>query len=204
MLRKSTIGLLCITLSLIAGCGQAVKDNTIAISRNGATKAVIVVAADAAEPERHAAAELADFLQQITGAKFEIEPAPAEGKSRLLIGPGAAKLAQADFSTDGLGADGIIIRNVADDLILAGGHPRGTLYAVYTFLEDNLGCRWWSSKVSTIPKKPTVMVGDSGHSYNRLGFSDLSYRHSNRRCRRATVCTGPQGRHPSHYHRRNV
>jgi len=160
MLRKSTIGLLCAALSLITGCGQVVKDNTITISQNGAAKAVVVVAADASEPERHAADELADFLQQITGAKFDIEPAPAEGKSRLLIGPGAAKLAQADFSTDGLGADGIIIRNVGDDLILAGGHPRGTLYAVYTFLDDNLGCRWWSSKVSTIPKKSTVMVGD--------------------------------------------
>jgi len=159
MLRKSTIGLLCVTLSLIAGCGQAVKDNTIAIARNGAAKAVIVVAADAGEPERHAADELSDFLQQITGAKFEIQHPPAEGKSRLLVGAGAAKLAQADFSTDGLGADGIIIRNVGDDLILAGGHPRGTLYAVYTFLEDNLGCRWWSSKVSTILKKPTIEVG---------------------------------------------
>ncbi|MHC4170583.1 MAG: DUF4838 domain-containing protein [Planctomycetota bacterium] len=158
MLRKSTIGLLCITLLLIAGCGQAAKGNTITISQNGTAKAVIVVAADASESERHAADELADFLQQITGAEFEIEPPPAEGKSRLLVGPGAARLAQADFSTDDLGADGIVIRNIGNDLILAGVHPRGTLYAVYTFLEDMLGCRWWSSKVSTIPDKPTVVV----------------------------------------------
>ncbi len=160
MLRKSTLGLLCVTLSLIAGSGQMAKGDTIAIAQNGTAKAVIVVAADADEPERHAADELAEFLRQITGAEFEIEPAPAEGKSRLLVGPGAARLAQADFSTDGLGADGIIIRNVGDDLLLAGGHPRGTLYAVYTFLEDTLGCRWWSSKVSTIPQKPTVAIGD--------------------------------------------
>ncbi|MHC4703211.1 MAG: DUF4838 domain-containing protein [Planctomycetota bacterium] len=92
------------------------------------------------------------------GAEFEIEPPPAEGKSRLLVGPGAARLAQPDFTTDGLGEDGIVIRNVGDDLILAGGYPRGTLYAVYTFLEDMLGCRWWSSRVSTIPTKPTIVV----------------------------------------------
>ena len=160
MLRKSPIGLLCVSLSLsvVAGCGQLARDNTIAIAQNGAAKAVIVVVPDAGEPERHAADELADFLGQITGATFEIETAPAKGKSRLLVGPGASRLAQADFSTDGLGADGIVIRNLGNDLILAGGHPRGTLYAVYTFLEDMLGCRWWSSKVSTIPKKPTVVV----------------------------------------------
>ncbi len=59
---------------------------------------------------------------------------------------------------DGLGAEGIIIRTIGDDLVLAGGQPRGTLYAVYTFLEDQLGCRWWSSTESTIPARPTVTI----------------------------------------------
>ena len=158
MLQKSTIGFLCVTLSLVCGCGQAVRNNTITIAQNSTANAVIVVAADASEPERHAADELAGFLRQISGAEFRIEQPPARGKSRLLVGPGAAKLVDADFSTDGLGSDGIVIRNLGDDLILAGGHPRGTLYAVYTFLEDMLGCRWWSSEVSTIPKKSTVVV----------------------------------------------
>ena len=166
MLRGSRIGLLCVTLSLIAGCAQAVANNTITISHNGTAKAVVVVAADASEAERHAADELAGFLRQITGARFKIVPGPAEGASRILVGPGAAKLAQPDFSTDGLGADGIVIRNVGDDLILAGGHPRGTLYAVYTFLEDMLGCRWWSSEVSKIPSTPTVVVGDLDIRYS--------------------------------------
>jgi hypothetical protein len=44
-------------------------------------------------------------------------------------------------------------------LILAGGRPRGTLYAVYTFLEEHIGCRWWSSQASTIPIKPTLRIG---------------------------------------------
>ncbi len=159
MLRKSKIGLLFVTLSFVVGCGKAVKDVNFTIAEKGVAKAVIVIAEDACEPEQHAAAELADFLQQITGAKFDIVHPPAAKRSRLLVGPKAAKSATADFSTDGLGADGIIIRTVGNDLILAGGHPRGTLYAVYTFLEDHLGCRWWSSTESTISKKPTLKVG---------------------------------------------
>ncbi|MEK7996557.1 MAG: DUF4838 domain-containing protein, partial [Planctomycetota bacterium] len=79
--------------------------------------------------------------------------------------PDAAKLAAPDFSADGLGADGLVIRKVGNDLILAGGRPRGTLYAVYTFLEDQVGCRWWSSKVSTIPRKPTLTVGELNIRY---------------------------------------
>jgi len=155
MLRKTRIAVLPIVLLFLVGRGHG----AVTLAQNGAAKAVIVVAEDAPEPERHAAAELADFLRQITDATFEISHTSVAGKSSLLVGPTAARLADAGFSTDGLGADGIIIRTIGDDLILAGGHPRGTLYAVYTFLDEHLGCRWWSSKVSTIPEKPTLTAG---------------------------------------------
>jgi len=145
------------------GLVSQVRGTTIA--ENGVAKAVIVIAPDAPEPERHAAGELADFLSQITGAKFDIVPPPAVGKVRLLVGLQAAKLAIPDFSAEGLGAEGIIIRSVGDDLILAGGYPRGSLYAVYTFLEEHLGCRWWSSTESTIPKKPTIQVANLNIRY---------------------------------------
>jgi len=159
-LQKIQITLFFAALSFIAGCKQASKQETVLIAEDGAAKAVIVIAGDASEPEQHAAAELADILEQITSARFEIVHPPAADKPRLLIGPEAAKLAVTDFTTDGLGSDGIVIRTVGNDLILAGGHPRGTLYAVYSFLEEYLGCRWWSSTESTIPKKPTIQVAN--------------------------------------------
>ena len=143
MLYKGKIAVLLVALSLVAGCEEAEEHTArvgtaaaqVTIAENGVAEAVIVIAEDAPEPEQHAAAELAEFLQQIAGTTFEIVHGPAVGRLRLLVGPKAAKLAVADFSTDGLGSDGIIIRRVGKDLILAGGHPRGTLYAVYTFLE---------------------------------------------------------------------
>jgi len=158
MLQKTRIGILFIVLSLILGSMQAVTDGAMTIAQNGAAKAVIVIAEDAAEPERHAASELAGFLRQITGAEFEI-------KAPLLVGPGAVKSASPDFSTDDLGSDGIVIRTAGNDLILAGGRPRGTLYAVYTFLEEHVGCRWWSSQASTIPIKPTLQIGQLNIRY---------------------------------------
>jgi len=139
---------------------------SLTISRDGRPQAVIVLAADATEPEQHAAAELSEFLAQITGAKFETAAsASTRNAAHIFVGPGAAKQADPDFTADGLGADGIVIRTVGGNLILAGGRPRGTLYAVYTFLEDHLGCRWWSSKVSTIPKKPTIDVPELNIRY---------------------------------------
>ena len=159
MLQKNRIMVLLVVLSLTAGYVQAATNETVTIALNGAAKAVIVVAEDAEESERYAATELAGFLRQITGATFEIQAPPAAGQSRLFVGSEAAKLAAADFSTDGLGSDGIVIQTVGNDLILAGGRPRGTLYAVYTFLEEYVGCRWWSSQASTIPIKPTLRIG---------------------------------------------
>ena len=146
---------LCATLALSA----------VTISQDGQAKAVIVIAADAPEPEQYAARELADFLGQITGAKFELAGQEKQQTTCILVGPAAAKEEDEQFSTDGLGAESIIIRTVGDDLILAGGQPRGTLYAVYTFLEDQLGCRWWSSTESTIPRKPTIVVDEINIRY---------------------------------------
>jgi len=152
----------------------AVQAEALTISEDGAAKAVIIVAPKASEPEQHAAAELAVFLKQITGAKFETTYGFVSGKSRILVGLKAAKLAIPNFSRNGFGSDGIVIHTIGNDLILAGGEPRGTLYAVYTFLEDHLGCRWWSSKVSKIPKKPTIKVGKLNVRY----VPPLEYRES--------------------------
>ena len=171
-LHKDRITLL-LTFVFFCFCASGQVD-ALTIAEDGVAKAVIVVSPDSPEPERHAAAELADFLKQITGGKFEIMHRDAPGQSRILVGLKAANLTAVDFFTDGLGSDGIVIRTVGPDLILAGGHPRGTLYAVYTFLEDHLGCRWWSSKVSRIPKKRTLKIGNLNVRY----VPPLEYRES--------------------------
>jgi hypothetical protein len=154
--------------------GVTASPGRVEIAEDGLAKAVIAIAPDAPLPERWAAEELSKFLEQMTGAKFEIVGPSATGRTRLLVGPEAAKSAQPDFSTDGLGAEGIIIRTAGNDLILAGGRPRGTLYAVYTFLEDYLGCRWWTSTESTIPKKPTIKIDNLDTRY----VPPLEYRES--------------------------
>lgn len=149
---------------LIALCA-AFAFSAVNIAQDGRAKATIVIVADAPEPEQHAAKELAAFLGQITGTTFELATQEKAGASCIFVGPGAAKQGDAQFSTQGLGAEGVVIRTIGDDLILAGGAPRGTLYAVYTFLEDQLGCRWWSSTESTIPKKPTIRVDEINIQY---------------------------------------
>ncbi len=147
-------------MGMVVGLLATWSAGAVTLSENGQARAIIVIAADAPAPERHAAAELAGFLAQITGAQFPVAGEPNQANVNVFVGPQAANVAQKDFSTDGLGDEGIVIRTVPNGLILAGGRPRGTLYAVYTFLEDHLGCRWWSSTESTIPSKATIILND--------------------------------------------
>ena len=64
-----------------------------------------------------------------------------------------------DLAHQDLGDEGFLIQTIGESLIIAGGRRRGTLYGVYTFLEDYLGCRWFSPKVSRIPQAPVIEIG---------------------------------------------
>lgn len=47
-----------------------------------------------------------------------------------------------------------------NDVILIGGGSRGTLYAVYRFLEDVVKIRFWTQTVETVPKHENLKLGD--------------------------------------------
>ena len=133
---------------------------SLTLAKAGQTEYRIVVATNAVEPELHAATELASFLKQITGATFAIVREDEAGSGPLIFVGSSVRLKALapDLELDGLGSEGLLIETRAPHLILTGGRPRGTLYAVYTFLEDHLGCRWYSSKVSRIPTCSDLVI----------------------------------------------
>ena len=151
-LRKPV--LLSIAVTIVAS--MALADVTVA--RRGKAVAKVVVAGGASETEKKAAGELAFFLHIVTGGNFQVVQEAAGDGGRLLVGEGAARLADPDFSAAGLGKEEIIVRTAGPDIILAGGSPRATLYATYTFLEDVVGCRWWTSTASAMPWKRTLKI----------------------------------------------
>lgn len=145
-------------LWILVLCTGSLGAQTLRIAEGGLAEAVIVVDAGASAPVRHAAEEAAFFLRQVTGAPFSVTHHADRDRANILVGPKAARYADQRFSTKTLGRDGVVIRTVGNDLILAGPEPRGTLYAVYSFLEDQVGCRWWTSTASRIPDRPTLSL----------------------------------------------
>jgi hypothetical protein len=128
------------------------------IVADGRSEYTIVVSPDAIAPERTAAKELQTFLKQSTGVKLPIaSPAAAGNGPRLVVGACEAfGAACPDVDLAALKHDGIVLRTIGRDVYFAGGRPRGTLYAVYTFLEDTVGVRWWSSTETFVPHRRTL------------------------------------------------
>ncbi len=131
--------------------------SAMVLADKGQTQFAIVVD-DAPLPlEQTAAEELGKYLEKITSAKFPIQK-QATGPV-IHVGPTrAVQQLLPDVDWAALGTDGIVIRTVGGDLVLAGGRHRGTLFAVYTFLQDFAGCRWWSGDAERVPEQATLVI----------------------------------------------
>lgn len=161
IMLKSTLQFLGCLMLL---CGwPAVPAHAVQIAGQGRAVAVIVLDKEAGPQEQFAAKELADFLKLATGATFEVvEPSAAAGRPVIAVGPAAARAVdpRIDLDRKSLGDDGIVIRTAGNHLVLSGGEgsPRGTIYAVETFLEDQVGFRWWGPGETHVPHDPDLAV----------------------------------------------
>ncbi len=158
----------CLLLGITMSAGAEVREEALHLARDGGTDYVIVLPEDAIPAERTAAEQLQKYLQRITGATFPIqnEQNVQAGTARILVGAGAgAKSLLPGEDWEALGTDGIVIKSVGDQLILAGGRPRGSLYAVFEFLEQTVGCRWWTPTEARIPEHPTLTIPPQNITY---------------------------------------
>lgn len=168
---------LCAFAAFAAGGAPAAEPITLA--ENGAASCVITLPENPTAVQRSAAAELAKYLGEITGADFPIlcETDAPQGKI-LAIGPSkttAALLAEHGGQPRDWPYDAVRIAQCGESVVLTGHPTRGPLYAVYTFLENDLGCRWWTSEESTIPKNPSPVVTVTPVDYAPKLISRESY-----------------------------
>ena len=118
---------------------------------------VVVIPQNANLQEKTAAQELAIHLKLATGktVKTVTENTPVKGKKIYLGNTLFAKKNKISFSDMGM-EEHFVKALSADTLIIGGGHPRGTLYGVYEFLENNLNAMWLDEFNTKIDKVKTV------------------------------------------------
>lgn len=131
------------------------------LSQDGKTDWKIVLPDAPVLVEKTAARELTQHLLAITGAEF-----PICSQSDLKLNPNEKPVHCIFIGNSSLKPkktwkfDEILIQYADGNLILTGHEKRGCLYAVYSFLQDFIGVRWWAEKESFIPRKPTVTLPD--------------------------------------------
>ncbi|MBQ4047626.1 MAG: DUF4838 domain-containing protein [Clostridia bacterium] len=132
------------------------------IANYGETRANIIVADEAGLATKRAANELSRYVFKMTGAKMNIRLA-----SRGTIGNhNAAEICvgltgrDGEHDASGLKHDGYLLKTVGNRLFILGENDRATLHAVYAFLEDELGCRFFTDTVEHIPQRQYLTIGE--------------------------------------------
>ena len=107
--------------------------------------------------EKTAADELAFYLQKITGSLPEIVAEGNDGgKNVIYVGSTDFAKRRPDLDVSKLSPEEWAVYSHGDNLIIAGGQPRGIIYAVYHYLEDCLGVRFWNHREETVPKRSDI------------------------------------------------
>ena len=121
----------------------------------------IVLAAGASESEQTAARELQAYLRQISGAELPVvEAAKAHLQHVIYIGFDSRVKAATGAAVPARDDESFTYETHYDNLYIYGGRQRGTMYGVFTFLERELGVRWYTADFTVVPKRSTYRLTD--------------------------------------------
>lgn len=144
-------------------------EKKLRLADRGKSAYAIYLPGDAAPAEVFAAEEFRNFFAESTGVELPIVNTPYGTHREYLIcigTPPAARPSEVTVDRSTLAEEEICILTSGGKLLLCGGSPRGTLYAVYQFLEDYLGIRWFSPDCTRVPKKDTLEIPEIDYRYN--------------------------------------
>ncbi len=135
-------------------------DDYLTIAENGAAYYAIYYGENESIIVKHAAEELAYYLQEISSAKFEVITHPATDKKLIVIGRNNSltEAIEDKMDFDSIIADGFKIMAYDGNIYIAGKIDRGTLYGVYHFLDIYLGVKWLSPDFEVVPKKDVIKI----------------------------------------------
>ena len=145
---------LLITASVKAQTTSSEKQNEYTLFSGKKTNYRIAINNDASESERWAAKELQHWLKEASGADFPISAiGDLHAGPQIILGYNESVKSETGAEAPADLDESFAYFNVGPDIFIYGGKQRGTMYGVMSFLENELGCRWYTPSVSVIPKK---------------------------------------------------
>ncbi len=138
-------------LLLIVVFISCTKKNQLTIVENSTTEYKIVLPDNSDKIVEKAAGELQIYLEKISSVKVPIvkQIKTETNKRYIFIGKKADNLKS---------AHSILIKNDGENIVITGGSSQSILYAVYQFLENYTGCKWYSPTVEKIPDSKNISI----------------------------------------------
>ena len=143
--------------------------------KNGKSKYQIAISAEASSSEQTAAKELQAYIKQIGGVELPITNSLNSNGPKIFVGYNdrvSQLVGKQDITPD---YEGFTYCNKGKHLIIYGGSKRGTMYGVFSFLEDQFGVRWYTPNCTKVPKLKKWNFVTLHHSEE----SAIQYRYSN-------------------------
>ena len=143
------------------------------IVQDGKSEFVIVTADETDECILTAVSELQTYIGKISGATLEhiTESEYTEGAKAVILGETELEESITDIDRSQIGADGFLLYSDGNNLLIAGGDSRGTLYGVYTLLEEYLGVRWFTPTLEVVPESKDIVVDAALNRVVKPSFS---------------------------------
>ncbi len=142
------------------------------IAEDGFSDYFIVADTENDECIATAADELQTYLEKICGVSLPVvsETSLPEGGKAIALGETAiSDSVQFDYSV--IKEDGFLLHSDGENFIIRGEDSRGTLFGVYTFLEEYLGVRWFTPTLEVVPENDDVIIDKNLHRVVEPSFS---------------------------------
>lgn len=151
-------GLRCNTvfiLFLLISCAVNLSARQIELVKNGKSLYTIIISKSASQTDSAAAYDLQKYISEITGAILPVKNDDIKESSFEIVIGKNSRSKNIDI-TQITGGDGFCIKTEGNKIYFLGGAKKGTINAIYTFIEKYLNCRMYSSRVKVIPAKKTI------------------------------------------------
>lgn len=127
---------------------------------DGVSDFVIVTEENPDATTKTAVNELQTYIKKISGTELkavtENEVTPEDNV--IIIGETSLEKGIVDINRSEIAKDGFMLHSDGKHLFIAGSDNRGTLYGVYTFLEEYLGVRWFTPELEVVPENKDIVI----------------------------------------------
>lgn len=132
--------------------------------KDGRSDYSIVVSQNASSSERTAASEFQFYIEKVSNVKLPIIEHPKLGARHVFIGYDEDSFQKAQIPQPADNEESFTYMTIGHDLFIFGGCKLGTMYGVFTFLEKEMGVRWYTTDCTQIPRLRRFEMSQFNHS----------------------------------------